>query len=232
MVREMMGAGLILLGFTGVSVTAMAMDVVPDEAPTPVEAPAEARGATAYTLNSAKSALYVLVKYDRDAWIAGHDHIIFASKWTGSVTWDPSDISKCSVSIELPVSSMTVDPGNWRERAGLEGVTSDNDKTTIRDNFMSKTQLNGDKFPMISYKSTACEASGDKVKVTGNLTIRGVSKKVSANLKVEEDGTAFRARGSFNASHTDFGFEPHTAGLGALKNANGLKFSLDLKGAP
>ena len=40
----------------------------------------------------------------------------------------------------------------------------------------------------------------------------------------------FRARGGFTASHRDFGFEPFTAAMGAIRNDEGLTFQLDVVG--
>jgi hypothetical protein len=39
------------------------------------------------------------------------------------------------------------------------------------------------------------------------------------------------AAGTFSAKATDFGFEPYSALLGALKNRNEMKFTVDVKGA-
>ncbi len=67
--------------------------------------------------------------------------------------------------------------------------------------------------------------------MTGKLTMRGTSKTVTANMTVNADGSKLSAKGSFTASHADFGFSPFSAILGTLKNDEALSFSIDVEGA-
>lgn len=211
------------------STIALAQDAPAEEAPTE-EAPAEeAAGPTTYTLDPAQSRIYVLVKYDRGAAIAGHDHVVVAETFDGTVTWDPSDPSACDVSISFPVTALTVDPGNARSWAGLEGETGEGDKSKIRDNFLGKHQLESDKFPKISYKSSSCSGSGSSYEVKGDLTIHGVTKSVTSKMTIDA-GDTFSASGTFKTGHDTWGMEPYSALLGALKNAPELTFTVNVKG--
>lgn len=182
-----------------------------------------------YALDPSASRLWVLVKYDRSSLIAGHDHVVQASTFDGTVTWNPDDPSVCDVRISFPVTALVVDPGDSRTVAGLEGTTSDGDKGKIKANFEGKSQLNASAFPTISFQSTKCEASGATTKVTGDLTMRGVGAKVSAVMSVEA-GDTFTARGSFSGTHDQWGFDPFSALLGSLRNDNALQFHVDVKG--
>jgi polyisoprenoid-binding protein YceI len=183
-----------------------------------------------YKLEPAKSWLWVLVKYDRNAWVTGHDHVVRAQDFTGSVTWNPDDPSVCDVKISFPVTALVVDPPGGRERAGLDGTTPDSDKRKIKENFEGPSQLAASKFPEISFQSTKCEPNGDTTKVTGKLSIRGVALDVSADMKVRADST-FSAQGSFVGTHTAWGFDPFSAALGAVKNDNTLRFHVDVAGS-
>ena len=184
---------------------------------------------TTYTLNSGR--LEVLVKYDRDAIIAGHDHVLVSTGFKGTVTWDPDDVSACVVDITLPVQTLIVDPPGSRARRGLEGETGDGDKKTIRKNALSKGQLNADVHPNITYKATGCRGSGGSVVVTGQLTIRGKAVPVQTTMQITADGSAFAAKGSFASTHGAFGFKPYTALLGSLRNDDKLAFFVDVKGS-
>lgn len=197
-----------------------------------VDAPAPAGGATTYKLDPAQGALYVVLKYDRSALMAGHDHVIQASTFTGSVTWSATDPTACKVDIRFPVSALVVDPPGSRARAGFEGETSDGDKKKIAENMWGKGQLDASSFPEISYQATKCEGTTGSVKVSGNLRIHGVSKAVTLTMNVTADGSAFAAKGSTNITHGMFGFSPFTAGLGMLKNDDNLKLVVDVKGRP
>ena len=60
-----------------------------------------------------------------------------------------------------------------------------------------------EEFPELTFASTRIERAGDDYKVTGDLTIRGVTKEVV--LKVESSGTAVDPWGKLRA-----GFSAHT----------------------
>jgi polyisoprenoid-binding protein YceI len=196
-----------------------------------MDATAEATGPTTYTLDPAKSVLAVLVKYDRNALVGGHDHVIQASSFDGTVTWAPDDMGACKVSVSFPVDALVVDPPGSRDRAGLEGTTGDGDKRKIKNNFMSKSQLDASNYPRVSFESTSCKADEDGAVVTGPLTLRGVGHTVSADMKISADGETFSATGSFSAVHSDWGFDPYTALFGSLRNDESLSFTIDVKGS-
>lgn len=182
---------------------------------------------TTYTVDG--GLLEVLVTYNRDAWIAGHDHVLSSRTFSGTVVWDPEDLSACAVSISLPVESLEVDAAGAREKHGYEGTTSDGDKKSIKKNALGKSQLNSSVFPAISYTSTSCVQSGDRVVVSGNLTIIGVSAPVKSTMVITADGNAFRGQGRFSSSHAAFGIKPYSIAMGALKNADKLGFTVDVR---
>lgn len=83
------------------------------------------------------------------------------SKVTGTVELDDQDVSKSKVDVSIDVS--TVDT---REPA--------RDKDLRSDHFFDVEH-----FPTMTFKSTKVEQAGaGKLRVTGNLTIRGVTKEV------------------------------------------------------
>lgn len=87
------------------------------------------------------------------------------SKVTGTVQFDDHDVSKSSVDVTIDVS--TVDT---REPA--------RDKDLRSEKFFDVEH-----FPTMMFKSTKIEQAGPrKLKVTGNLTIRGVTKEVALDV--------------------------------------------------
>ena len=88
------------------------------------------------------------------------------SKVTGTVELDDQDVSKSKVDVSIDVS--TVDT---REPA--------RDKDLRSDHFFDVEH-----FPTMTFKSTKVEQAGaGKLKVTGNLTIRGVTKEVVLDVE-------------------------------------------------
>ncbi|MFV3408736.1 YceI family protein [Bdellovibrio bacteriovorus] len=81
-------------------------------------------------------------------------------KLSGSLSLDSSDITKSSIEAVIDASSI-----NTRE--------------TQRDTHLKSTDFfDVEKYPTLNFKSTKVEKDGDDLKVTGNLTIHGVTKEV------------------------------------------------------
>jgi polyisoprenoid-binding protein YceI len=81
-------------------------------------------------------------------------------KTTGTVKLDSGDVSKSSVEATIDVASV-----NTRNE--------DRDKHLKSPDFFDVA-----KFPSITFKSTKVEKAGDGLKVTGDLTMKGVTKPV------------------------------------------------------
>jgi polyisoprenoid-binding protein YceI len=200
----------------------------------PVDPPVEAVAAVpqTYQVDQDQTKLDVLVRYDRNALIAGHDHVVQSSKTSGSLVWDVNDLSVCKINLSFPVDGLVVDPDETRTKYGFEGTTSDGDKRKIRDNMLGKKQIDAVRFPTITFVSQACRRSGEDVMVEGQLTVHGVTKPVTTQMKLTVDDGSFRAQGSFKTTHGDFGLTPYAALLGSLRNADELEFHVDVMGNP
>jgi polyisoprenoid-binding protein YceI len=81
--------------------------------------------------------------------------------------------------------------------------------------------FNAVEFPTITFKSTSAQKSGDNWKVTGDLTLHGVTKPVTAELKTwqpKDTRQGFRSgfETHFTIKRTDFGMDTYVAegGLG------------------
>jgi polyisoprenoid-binding protein YceI len=85
---------------------------------------------------------------------------------TGTIVYDPENPSEASIEAEIPASTLnTQDP----DRDG---------------HVKSADFLDAEKYPTITFKSSKVEAAGDgELKVTGDLTIKGVTRQEV--LKVE-----------------------------------------------
>ena len=199
----------------------------------PRPAPVAPPPPVAYKLDASKGLLYVQVSKDPDTLASSlsHDHGVRATGWTGTATWDPTNAAACKVDISVPVASLETDADDLRKKVGYDTVLDESQRAEVKEHFLAADQLNAAANPNITFKSTKCEGSGSAVKVTGNLTIRGVAKSVTVPMNITADGKAFSAKGSFTVNHTDFGFQPFSALLGQLKNKNEMRFTIDVKGA-
>ncbi|HMG05362.1 MAG TPA: YceI family protein [Chthoniobacterales bacterium] len=84
---------------------------------------------------------------------------------SGTVILDTADPSKSSVELTVPV----------------ESLDSRNEK---RDQHLKSPDFfNAKQFPTITFKSNKVEGTGETYKITGDLTIHGVTKPVTAEFK-------------------------------------------------
>ncbi|MEP6939278.1 MAG: YceI family protein [Rudaea sp.] len=92
-------------------------------------------------------------------------------KVDGTLMLDTADITKSSITITLP----------------LDGLHSGVDK--LDEHLKSSDFLDAAKYPNITFTSTKVEKSGaDALKVTGDLTVHGVTKPAILNVKINKIG--------------------------------------------
>jgi polyisoprenoid-binding protein YceI len=192
-----------------------------------------------YALQPDKSWLYVVVTYDRDKWsaVAVHDHVARASSFTGTVAWDTESPSACDIRIEFPVTSLVIDPPGAREREELDpnGAVTEADKHSIVKNMLSGLNLDASRFATITYRSASCAPRADGgFDVTGDLSIRGATKRVTTAMVIRPEADSFAASGEVGVTHADFGMKPFTIGglglPGAPRNAEALRIVVDVVG--
>ncbi len=198
-------------------------------------AAAQDGGARTWTLDALRSWLYVVVYYDPDRFtpITAHDHVVKATTFDGAVTWDPAQPGACNIKISFAPSALVIDPPGAREREKLdpEGAVDDGAKKTISNNMFSKGNLNFPAVGTITFQSTTCAAGANgKTDVTGDLSIRGLAKRVTVPMAISATETAFSAKGTFTMNHSDFGMSPFTLGPMTPKNKEALKFVVDVVG--
>lgn len=186
---------------------------------------------TAYDMSGSLAYVQVFKDPDTIGADASHNHVIHTRDFTtAEVSWDPEDLNACSLNFALNVSSLVVDADTMRAKVGYEKEIAEGQRETVKKNMLSEKQLNVDAHPTMSFKSTSCEAGdGGKVKVNGDLTIRGVTKAVTVPMKVSFDD-GLRARGAVKIKATQFGFEPYKAMGGAVANQDTMQLVVDLKG--
>lgn len=132
-------------------------------------------------LGAAVTAQAAPVTYNMDP---GHTYVLFS--WNhfgfsnptanlglgqGTLVFDDKDPSKSSVDVTLPL-------------ANLDTHVSKLDEHLKKPDF-----LDADKYPTITFKSTKVQAvGGNKYKVTGDLTVHGVTKPVVLDATLNKSG--------------------------------------------
>lgn len=132
-------------------------------------------------LFSASAALAEAEKYTLDAShsqiIFSYDHLGFSTTWgmfsgfEGEIMFDQANPAASSVSVSMPVKSMLT---------GWEGRFQ---------HFMSKDFFDASDDEMVSFASTGIEVTGETTaKITGDLTLNGVTKPVVLDAVLNKTG--------------------------------------------
>ena len=136
-------------------------------------------------------------------------------KLSGVVQYDPSDVSKSSMDVTIEAASLDT-------------------RVDMRDNDLRSDHFfDVQKYPTITFKSKRVESAGtDKVKVTGDLTIRGVTKQVvldvdgpSKPIKDPKGRSHTGASATTTINRSDFGMN---ADQGMVGNDIGITIDVEL----
>jgi len=125
-------------------------------------------------------------------------------KVSGNVSYDPTDVSKSSIEATIDAASVTtrIEP---------------RDKDLRSPHFFDV-----EKYPVITFKSKRVEAAGaGKLRVTGDLTMHGVTKEVVLDVdgptpavKDPQGNTRMGAAATTKISRKDFGIDGAAAAVG------------------
>ena len=117
----------------------------------------------------------------------------------GTITYDPANVGTSKVEVTLPLSGL------------------DSHVQKFDEHLRSADFFDAEKYPDITFKSTKVEAAGGKkLRVFGDLTIKGVTRQVVLDTtinKIGEQPMAKRAAAGFDATTTikrsDFGVDKY-----------------------
>ena len=152
--------------------------------------PATADTATTWKVDPAHTAAQFAVKHLMISTVRGAFKNV-----NGTINWNESDVTKSTVNVTIDAT--TVDTGE-----------APRDKDLKSDKFFDTAD-----YPTLTFKSTKVEQAGaGKLKVTGDLTIRGVTKQVvldvdgpSASVKDPWGNTRSALSASTKINRQDFG---------------------------
>jgi polyisoprenoid-binding protein YceI len=136
----------------------------------------------------------------------------FFGKWDADLQLDAANWAKSTVSLTIDAASI-------------------NTRVDMRDNHLKSPDFfDVAKYPTITFKSTAVkQLSATKAEITGNLTVKGVTKQVvvPATLVFYEKG-AGRFRGALTILRKDFGVSYDPA-VNPIENEVQVQWDISLK---
>jgi polyisoprenoid-binding protein YceI len=147
---------------------------------------------------------------------AGHDHIVRARAFTGSVYYRPSNPSASRLEITIPAESLVVmtPPDASEIRQVTEAMRTD--------------VLHVAQFPEIRFTTTGMTPTPTGFRLDGELTLVGQTRPVQVEATVQVGLDTLQARGTFVVKQTTFGIKPYKGGPGGtVQVADRVTFDFD-----
>jgi polyisoprenoid-binding protein YceI len=141
-----------------------------------------------------------------------HDHDIGVKYFGGRVVVSEAGAGGGSLEMEVDATSLEV----------LDTKPSEEDKKKIF-NSMHNEVLQSAKHPKITFKSVSVsdvKQTGNEAYsfvVNGDLTLRGVTKRIAVPVAATITQQQLRAIGKYTLKQTDYGIKPYSAAGGTIK---------------
>lgn len=155
-------------------------------------------------------------------WFKGHDHLIAAREFSGEAQITPDKISPASLQLIVKTDSMVETRDAFSEA-----------QKQIINRELREIVLEPEKYPEIVFHST--EVSGKIIsanqydlKITGDLTLHGITRRIVIPAKVTLNGNTMRAVGEFSIDRSDFKVKATSAFHGLVRVRKKVKFEFDI----
>jgi polyisoprenoid-binding protein YceI len=177
-----------------------------------------------YRLDSSQSKFIAHALRGGLLWFKGHDHLVAVREFTGEAQMTSDSITPASLEIIAKAGSMVE----------TSSAFTDQQKQII-DKELREIVLQPDKYPDITFRSTAVTGKAVApnqydLKITGDLTLHGVSKPISIPTHITITGNDMRAQGEFSVNRDDFKVKATSAFHGLVRVRDKMKFTFDIVG--
>jgi polyisoprenoid-binding protein YceI len=181
----------------------------------------QAVGIARYQIDPAMSRFTVQVIAEGLLSIMGHSPTIAAHDYFGEVRFVPGTLDEAFLRLTMRPDSFQV-----------SGDLNQKDKVDIETK-MKREVFDVSRYPEIVFESTAISPSktgdgGYTVKISGNLTLRGVTRSQTINCQVAVGGETVRGFGELSLRQTDYGIKLVSVAGGMLKVKDEVKCSFDV----
>lgn len=190
--------------------------------------PASALENNVYTIDAKKSELAVRLFKAGIASAFAHDHIVRAEDFSGWVAFEEDRPDLFKLAAEVPVDSLVADSREDREKYKLSEL-DDDDRKEINETMKGSTQLHGEKYPRIRFRSSRLQKTDtNSYTINGKFTLHGTTKTVTVPATITTTKDGLHIKGEFRFLQSDYGIEPYSAGLGTIRNKDEVLLLFDL----
>jgi polyisoprenoid-binding protein YceI len=187
-------------------------------------ATATAPATVTYTLDASRSKFMAHADRSGLLWFKGKDHHLAASEFTGEVGITLQTITPASLRLVVKAASLHE-----------TGAAFTQPQKEIINKELREIVLHPDQYPDITFQSTnvTAKAAGPdryEVKIVGNLTLLGVTRRVTIPAVVTLSGNDLRAVGKFDIDRDDYKVKATSAFHGMVRVSNEIDFEFDIVG--
>lgn len=177
-----------------------------------------------YILDTSQSKFMAHANAGGLLWFKGKDHHLAASEFTGQVEITSDTITPASLRLVVKAASL--------HETGAEFTQPQKE---IINKELREIVLHPDQYPDIVFQSTQVvarnvSAGRSEVKIDGDLTLHGVTRRITIPAVVTLQGNTLRAVGEFSIDRDDFKVKATSAVHGLVRVRNKVKFEFDIVG--
>jgi polyisoprenoid-binding protein YceI len=187
--------------------------------------PATAPATVTYTLDASRSKFMAHASASGLLWFKGHGHHLAATDFSGQVELTPQSITPASLRLVVKAASLHETGAVFTEQ-----------QKQIINKELHDIVFHPDQYPDIVFQSTnvtsksASSGGGYDVKITGNLTLLGVTRQAVIPATVTVNGDELRAVGKFSIDRDDYKVKATSAFHGMVRVSNTVHFEFDIVG--
>jgi len=175
-----------------------------------------------YRLDAAQSKFIAHALPGGLLWFKGHEHLVAVREFTGEAQMTPDTLTPASLEITAKTASMEE----------TSSVFTEPQKKIINKELREIVLLPA-QYPDIVFRSTnvngkAISSGQYDLKITGDLTLHGVTRQIAIPTKVTVIGNDLRAQGEFSVNRDDFKVKATSAAHGLVRVKNKIKFTFDI----
>ena len=157
-------------------------------------------------------------------WFKGHTHHLAATDFSGQVELTPDTITPASLRLVVKAASLHETGADFTEP-----------QKQIINKELKEIVFHPDQYPDITFQSTSVTAKPKgagqyDVKITGNMTLNGVTHPVTIPAVVTLTGDTLRAAGEFSLDRDDYKVKATSAFHGMVRVGHDVKFEFDIVG--
>ena len=184
----------------------------------------DAPATTKYSLDASQSKFIAHAFAGGLFWFKGHDHYVAAKDFSGEVEITTESLTPASLRLVVKSGSL-VETG---------AVFTEPQKQIINKE-LREIVLQPEQYPEIIFQSTGVTgkpaANGRyDVKITGDLTLHGVTRRIVIPAQVTLSGNDMRAVGEFSIDRGDYHVKATSAFHGLVRVRDKVKFNFDVVG--